>query len=114
MLNVVEIRPVGPRVLPCGWTDRQTDKQKDMTQLVAAFRESANLPKNLSIYANCQYYCTRQRGSLYERKDLIYVIYFLNLTASSVCTGLFKMIVWVLTTCHTQYTSDSSVCIFFI
>jgi len=23
-------------------------------------------------------------------------------------TGLFKMIVWVLTTCHTQYTSDSS------
>jgi hypothetical protein len=20
------------------------------------------------------------------------------------CTGLFKMIVWVLTTCHTQYT----------
>jgi hypothetical protein len=28
------------------------------------------------------------------------------------CTGLFKMIVWVLTTCHTQYTSDSSLCIF--
>ena len=27
-------------------------------------------------------------------------------------TGLFKMIVWVLTTCHTQYTSDSSICIF--
>ena len=28
------------------------------------------------------------------------------------CTGLFEMIVWVLTTCHTQYTSDSSICIF--
>ena len=27
-------------------------------------------------------------------------------------TGLFKMIVGVLTTCHTQYTSDSSICIF--
>jgi hypothetical protein len=26
-------------------------------------------------------------------------------------TGLFKMIVWVLTTCHTQYTSDCSICI---
>jgi hypothetical protein len=26
-------------------------------------------------------------------------------------TGLFKMIVGVLTTCHTQYTSDSSICI---
>ena len=29
-----------------------------------------------------------------------------------VCTGLFKMIVRVLTTCHTQYTWDSSICIF--
>ena len=27
-------------------------------------------------------------------------------------TGLLKMIVGVLATCHTQYTSDSSVCIF--
>jgi hypothetical protein len=29
-------------------------------------------------------------------------------------TGLFEMIVGVLTTCHTQYTWDSSVCIFLI
>jgi hypothetical protein len=29
-----------------------------------------------------------------------------------ICTGLFKMIVGVLTTCHTNYTSDSSICIF--
>jgi len=28
-------------------------------------------------------------------------------------TGLFEMIVRVLTTCHTQYTSDSSICIFY-
>ena len=27
-------------------------------------------------------------------------------------TGLFKVIVGVLTTCHTQHTSDSSICIF--
>jgi len=27
-------------------------------------------------------------------------------------TGLFEIIVGVLTTCHTQYTSDSSTCIF--
>jgi len=27
-------------------------------------------------------------------------------------TGLLKMTVGVLTTCHTQYTSDSSVCIY--
>jgi hypothetical protein len=29
-------------------------------------------------------------------------------------TGLFEMIVGVLTTCHTQYTWDRSICIFFI
>ena len=29
------------------------------------------------------------------------------------CTGLFKMIIGVLKTCHTQYTWDSSICIFF-
>jgi len=31
----------------------------------------------------------------------------------AVCTGLFEMIVGVLTTCHTQYTWDRSTCIFF-
>jgi len=30
----------------------------------------------------------------------------------NLCTGLFKMIVEVLTTCHTQYTWDRSICIF--
>jgi len=29
-------------------------------------------------------------------------------------TGHFKMIVRVLTTCHTQYTSDSSIFIFYL
>jgi len=29
-------------------------------------------------------------------------------------TGLFEMTVGVLTTCHTQYTSDSSICIFYL
>jgi len=37
------------------------------------------------------------------------VIYMCTLCDS---TGLFEMIVGVLTTCHTQYTWDSSVCIF--
>ena len=27
-------------------------------------------------------------------------------------TGLFEMIVGVLTTCHTQYTGDSGICIY--
>ena len=30
------------------------------------------------------------------------------------CTGLLKMIVGVLTTCHAQYTWDSSICIFYL
>ena len=34
------------------------------------------------------------------------------LLLSTQCTELFKMIVVVLTTCHTQYTWDSSICIF--
>ena len=29
-------------------------------------------------------------------------------------TGLFEMIVGGLTTCHTQYTSDRSMCIFYL
>jgi len=29
-------------------------------------------------------------------------------------TGLFETIVGVLTTCHTQYTYESNICIFFI
>jgi hypothetical protein len=33
-------------------------------------------------------------------------------TVASQYTGLFKMIVGALTTCHTQYTADSSICIF--
>ena len=42
-------------------------------------------------------------------------ISFSRITVSWSCvqnTGLFKMIVGVLTTCHTQYTWDSSICIF--
>ena len=30
------------------------------------------------------------------------------------CTGLFKMIVGVLTTCHTQHTRDRSICVYLI
>ena len=35
----------GIRVVPCGWTDRQTD----MTKLAVAFRNFANAPKNRAI-----------------------------------------------------------------
>jgi len=29
-----------------------------------------------------------------------------------ICTGLFEMIIGVLTTCHTKYSWDSSICVF--
>jgi len=35
-----------------------------------------------------------------------------NFQSTNNCTGLFEMIVRVLTTCHTEYTWDRSICIF--
>jgi len=36
----------------------------------------------------------------------------LDTILAEICTGLFEMIVWVLTTCHIQYTWDRSTCFF--
>ena len=45
---------------------------------------------------------------------ILYMLYiYRGFILTDVYTGLFKMIVGVLTTCHTQYTWDSSICIFF-
>jgi len=41
----------------------------------------------------------------------IYIYIYNNNNNNKVNTGLFEIIVGVLTTCHTQYTSDSSICI---
>jgi len=46
-------------------------------------------------------------------KFLLHTVQVLYMCTLCDSTGLFKMIVGVLTTCHTQYTSDSSICIFF-
>ena len=50
----------------------------------------------------CQLHCYRifQKHPVYREKMLRHN------------TGLLKMIVGVLTTCHTQYTGDSSICVF--
>jgi len=44
----------------------------------------------------------------------IYIYIYIYMCVSFVIcyTGLLKMIVWVLTTCHTQHTWDSSICVF--
>ena len=47
-------------------------------------------------------------------KFLLHTLQVLYLCTLCDSTGLFKMIVGVLTTCHTQYTSDSSICIFYL
>jgi len=47
-------------------------------------------------------------------KFLLHTIQVLYMCTNCDSTGLFKMIAGVLTTCHTQYTSDSSICIFYL
>ena len=52
---------------------------------------------------------------LFNRTTLQVLLHTLQvLSMCTLCdsTGLFEMIVRVLTTCHTQYTWDSSICIF--
>jgi len=53
----------------------------------------------------------RNKNPVHIRKLYCFKIHFGIILISN--TGLFKMIVGVLTTCHTQYTSDRSICIFF-
>jgi len=54
---------------------------------------------------------------LFNRTTLQGFFTYLNLLyMCTLCdyTGLFEMIVGVLTTCHTQHTRDSSICIFYL
>jgi hypothetical protein len=37
----------GSRVVPCGQTDGRTDRWTDMTKLIVAFRNFANVPNNV-------------------------------------------------------------------
>jgi hypothetical protein len=54
-------------------------------------------------YKRLRYY-QRLRLFTYTYFHILYILY----------TGLFKMIVGVSTTCHTQYTWHSSTCIFYL
>ena len=47
-------------------------------------------------------------------KFLLHTLQVLCMCTLCDSTGLFKINVWVLTTCHTQYTSDSSICVFYL
>jgi len=57
----------------------------------------------------CVFYLIEQHS-----KFLLHTLQLLYMCTLCDSTGLFKMIVGVLTTCHTQYTSDSSICIFYL
>jgi hypothetical protein len=39
----------GKRVVPCGRTDKRTDRRTSMTKLIATLRNFANAPKNVLI-----------------------------------------------------------------
>ena len=58
------------------------------------------------IFACCLY-CNRQ-----VHRDFLIILYTHTHTHTHIYTGFFKMNVGVLTTCHTQYTWDRSLCIF--
>jgi len=47
-----------------------------------------------------------------DKSSVIQMLLDFNTNVGYRNTGLFKMIVDALTTCHTQYTSDSSICVF--
>ena len=53
------------------------------------------------------FYLTEQHS-----KFLLHTLQVLYMCTLRDSTGLFEMIIGVLTTCHTQYTSDSSTCTF--
>ena len=55
----------------------------------------------------CSFYLMEQHSQF-----LLHTLQVLYMCTVCDSTGLFEMIVGVLTTCHTQYTSDSSICIF--
>ena len=55
----------------------------------------------------CFFYLIEQHS-----KFLLHTLQVLYMYTVCDSTGLFKMIVGVLTTCRTQYISDSSICLF--
>ena len=57
-------------------------------------------PKSMSVLSVTRYH----RAALSNNHQAVFTFHVAS-------TGLFEMIVGVLTTCHTQYTSDSSICI---
>jgi len=69
--------------------------------------------------SECIFYLTEQHSKfLLHTLQVLYMCTVCDSTNINtiICTytGLFKMTVRVLTTCHTQYTSDSSECIFYL
>jgi hypothetical protein len=87
--------PSGSRVVPCG----QTDGRTEMTKLLVAFCNFASVSTN-------DYVPTALADrSLYVGTDRVFC------EAWNV-QGYSKWFVGVLTTCHTQYTWDRSICIF--
>jgi len=65
--------------------------------------------KVLAVYKR-KSFSQRFANDSYEDWDTV----FWNVAHSLVSTGLFKMIVGVLTTCHTKSTSDSSIYFFYL
>jgi len=75
-------------------------------ELIEDSKTSAIRTQTLGIYPKEIILHIEQGESLKSRRSVVFG------TSLCIYTGLFETIVGVLTTCHTQYTSDSSICIF--
>jgi len=67
---------------------------------------------NVSWYILNVYRPSTEESGVDRLTVYFFLAVFLSLFCYSTPTGLFKMIVRVLTTCHTQYTWDRIICIF--
>ena len=50
MLNLIDIRPMGAELFHA---DGRTDRQIDITRLIVAFRNFANVPNNAHCILSC-------------------------------------------------------------
>jgi hypothetical protein len=90
----------------------RTSKCSSSGSLVHAFLWYFFHASNISMLR--LFLITTHRDCWYKKYICMCIYIYIYIYTLYIYTGLFKMIVEVLTTCHTQYTSDSSICIFYL
>jgi hypothetical protein len=79
------------------------DRIKNDTEQLKSYSQNGFQGCFQRLYSH-RWKCTYAKGDYFEGNVAYMIVLF--------CTGLFEMNVGVITTCHTRYTWDSSICIF--